>query len=61
MLDFYNVIKNKPGTETNLPKIEFGKKSVSGKIMTLELQVTYYSGETEAITYKVNTDTGRIL
>jgi len=54
-------IGNKPSTETNLPKIKIGSYSISGTILTINLNVTYYSGEKEIRTIKINSETGKVI
>jgi len=54
-------IENKPSTETNPPKFDIESYSISGTTLTINFNVTYYSGEKEIKTIKINSETGKII
>jgi len=53
-------VKNKPETETNSPKIQYIGYSIKDDVVSIKLDVTYYSGEKEQLVLKLDADTGEI-
>lgn len=60
-INLYDNVKNKPASETNPPQITFKNYSILGKTLTVTIDVIYYSGEKEVITYRVDVDSGKLI
>lgn len=60
-VNYHDHVKNKPETETNKPQIEYSKYNFSNDIISIYLNVTYYSGEKEQVILKIDASTGKII
>ena len=58
----YNeLIPNKPVEEINPPKIELIEHSLKSNVLNSIFNVTYYSGEKEKVSTKIDINTGSII
>lgn len=58
---YSHYVKNKPETETNSPKIQYMGYSIKENIVSINLDVTYYSGEKESVTLKIDSNNGQVV
>lgn len=61
LVDLNRDVAGKEDTGVNPPKIVFKRHNLSGKTLSVTIEVTHYSGQKEVITYKINVDSGKLL